>query len=75
MKIEITDDCMTLDNDGAIIATATRAGAGWAVTSWPLRILTRNEAITALTLAERLATGRGEDDPFVAAWREELARG
>jgi hypothetical protein len=35
--------------------------------------LTYNQAITALTLAERLATGHGDDDPFVVTWREELA--
>jgi hypothetical protein len=44
-----------------------------AVTGWP-RLLTRNEAITALVLAERLLAGYGDDDPFVAGWREELSR-
>jgi hypothetical protein len=33
----------------------------------------RNEAITALTLAERLAAGYGDDDPFVINWREKLS--
>ena len=32
----------------------------------------RSQAITALTLAERLAAGNGDDDPFVIAWRKEL---
>ena len=32
----------------------------------------RNQAITAMVLSERLATGYGEDDPFVLGWREEL---
>ena len=29
-------------------------------------------AITAMVLAERLAAGYGDDDPFVLGWREEL---
>jgi hypothetical protein len=32
----------------------------------------RDQAITALTLAERLAAGFGDDDPFVKSWRREL---
>ena len=32
----------------------------------------RNQAITAIVLSERLATGYGEDDPFVLGWRDEL---
>jgi len=32
----------------------------------------RNQAITAMVLAERLAAGYGDDDPFVIGWREEL---
>ena len=34
--------------------------------------VTRNQAITAMVLAERLAVGYGDDDPFVIGWREEL---
>jgi hypothetical protein len=37
----------------------------------PARLFSRNQAITALTLAERLAVGYG-DDTFVMAWRKEL---
>jgi hypothetical protein len=33
---------------------------------------TRDQAITALTLAERFAAGFGDDDPFVKTWRKEL---
>jgi hypothetical protein len=40
----------------------------------PARLFTRNEAITALTLAEQLAVGYGDDDPFVTGWRDELCR-
>jgi hypothetical protein len=35
-------------------------------------LFSRDRAITALTLAGRLAVGYGGDDPFVMAWREEL---
>jgi hypothetical protein len=34
--------------------------------------LGRNGAITALSIAERLAAGLGDDDPFVRSWHEEL---
>ena len=38
----------------------------------PAGCLTRNQAITAMVLAERLAAGHGDDDLFVIGWREEL---
>jgi integrase len=38
----------------------------------PGRLFTRNQAITAMVLAERLATGHSDDDLFVIGWREEL---
>jgi hypothetical protein len=77
MAIEIDDDkgWMSAEVDGSVVATAVRTDdTRWAVSTWPTS-LTRNQAITALTIAERLATGYGDDDPFVAAWREELADG
>jgi hypothetical protein len=74
MKIEITDESTKLHASEHIIATAARrADRQWEVSGWT-RPLTRNQAITALVLAERLAAGYGDDDPFVAGWREELAR-
>ncbi|MCW2946573.1 MAG: hypothetical protein JWR24_3290 [Actinoallomurus sp.] len=72
MTIKINEDSMSASVAGAVIATATRARDRWTVSIWP-NTLTYNQAITALTLAERLATGHGDDDPFVVAWREELA--
>lgn len=73
MEIEITDERMKLRACSLIIATAKRRSDGrWEVSDWP-RPLSRTQAITALTLAERLAAGYGDDDPFVAAWRNELA--
>ena len=38
--------------------------------SHPGRLFTRNRAITAMVLVERLAAGYGDDDPFVLGWRE-----
>jgi hypothetical protein len=79
MAIRIEDNFMALEVDGAVAATArySRHAAGdgngaWIVSTYPARLFTRNEAITALTLAERLAAGYGDDDPFVIGWREEL---
>ena len=36
------------------------------------RVYSRDQAITAMVLAERLAAGYGDDDLFVLGWREEL---
>ena len=74
MAITISEDRMLLTVDGAEVATATRVGDRWSVSTWQ-RPLTYNQAITALTLAERLSQGYGGDDPFVITWREELANG
>jgi len=41
------------------------------VSYYPGRLFTRNQAITAMVLAERLAAGYGDDDPFVIGWRAE----
>lgn len=73
MAVRINDDSMTLEINGEVVSAAACVGGRWRVTGWS-RLLTRNEAITALVLAERLAAGYGDDDPFVIGWREELAR-
>jgi hypothetical protein len=36
-------------------------------------LFTRNQAITAMVLAERLAAGYGDDDPVIG-WRQELGQ-
>ena len=72
--LKITDDLMVATHEGATIATATRTGKLWTVTTWP-HPLTRNQAITALTLAEHLASGNDENDPLSLMWREELTHG
>ena len=79
MAARIEDAFMTAEHDGRVIATARYSshaaadGQGaWVVSGWPGRLFTRNQAITAMVLAERLAAGHGEDDLFVIGWREEL---
>jgi hypothetical protein len=80
MAIRINDKSMSLEIDGHVVATARLSehaaanGRGtWIVSTHPARLFGRNEAITALTLAERLAAGYGDDDPFVRSWREEIS--
>jgi hypothetical protein len=66
MAININDDSMSLEVNGATVNAAIRLGSLWRVTGWP-RLLTRDEAITALALCRR---DRGVDlrrEPEVAA--------
>ena len=79
MSTKINDDSMSLEIDGRVIATAQFSehsaadGHGaWIVSCHLGRLLTRNQASTAMVLAERLAAGYGDDDPFMVGWREEL---
>lgn len=72
MTVRINDDSMAVVIDGVTRDRAERQGDLWRVDGWP-RLLTRNQAITALTLAEWLRSGRGPDSPHAAAWRAELA--
>jgi hypothetical protein len=73
MALHINDDSMSVEINGATVKAAVGLDHLWWVTGWP-RLLTRNEATTALTLAEWLLSGRSADAPCVAAWREELAK-
>jgi len=75
MAARIEDRFISAEYDRRVIATArysehTADGrhGGWTVSGWPNRLYTRNEAITAMVLAERLAAGYGDDDPFVIGW-------
>ena len=79
MAIQVADDFMALEVNEAVIATArfsqyaaADGNGAWIVSTHPARLFSRSQAITALTLAERLAAGFGEDDPFVVSWRKEL---
>jgi hypothetical protein len=79
MGARIDDEIMTAEHDGRVVETARYSaqaaadGQGaWVVSGLPRRLFTRNQAITAMILAERLAAGYGDDDVFVIGWREEL---
>jgi hypothetical protein len=79
MAARIEDHCMTAEHDGRVIATArysSQAAAdgqgAWIVSGLPHRLFSRDQAITAMMLAERLAAGFGDDDLFVIGWRQEL---
>ena len=79
MSTKIDNDSMAVEIDGRVIATAefreyaeADGHGAWIVSCHPGRLFTRNQAITAMVLAERLAAGYGDDDPFVIGWREEL---
>jgi hypothetical protein len=79
MSGRIEDDFMSAEYDGRVVATARcsshEAADGqeaWVASGLPRRLFTRNQAITAMVLAERLAAGFGDDDLFVIGWREEL---
>jgi hypothetical protein len=62
MSIKISDDFMSLEIDGKIIATATkRADNWWEVSYWP-RFFDRNQAITALAVTELLESGLDGND-------------
>jgi hypothetical protein len=79
MAARIEDDFMSAEYGERVIATAqcsSHDAAGgqkaWIVSGLPHRSFTRNQAITAMVLAERLAAGYADDDLFVIGWREEL---
>lgn len=79
MAIQVSEDFMALEVNGAVVVTArfsqhaaADGNGAWIVSAHPARLFSRNQAITALTLAERLAAGHGDDDPFVKSWRAEL---
>jgi hypothetical protein len=79
LPTKIDDDCMSLEIDGSVLAAAKLRDRGavggrgaWTVSSYPGRLFTRDQAITAMVLAERLAAGFGGDDLFVLGWQEEL---
>jgi hypothetical protein len=80
MAARIDYDYMTAEFGGRVIATARYSphaaadGQGaWIVSGLPRRLFTRNQTITAMVLAARLAAGYGDDDLFVIGWREELS--
>jgi hypothetical protein len=78
MTIRIYDDTITLKLDDRVATArfsqhaAADGNGAWIVSTHPARLFSRDQAITALTLAERLGAGYSDDDPFVIGWRKEL---
>jgi hypothetical protein len=72
MPIKIGEDCMCLEIDGTVLATARKRADGWWEASYWPRFFARNQAITALTITELLESGHDSKDPVVLALREEL---
>jgi hypothetical protein len=77
--IEIGDEYMIATIDGQVVATARWSwhaaadGHGaWIASTHPKRLLSQDKAISAMTLASLLATGRLDHDPRVIALRKEL---
>jgi hypothetical protein len=75
VALRITDERMVSDTtyhtaEWRPDAAADGTGA-WVSSRVPGRLLDRNAAVTALTLAEFEATGQG-DSPHAAGWRAEL---
>jgi hypothetical protein len=77
--IEINDEYTSLTVDGKVIATArisrhaAASGKGaWIVSTYPARLFTRDQAITALTIAELHETRYSDGHPLVVALQEEL---
>ena len=74
----IDGDFMGLDVDGAAAATArfsqdaADSNRAWIVSTCPARLLGRDQAITALTVAQLLEGGYLDEHPLVAALRKEL---
>jgi uncharacterized iron-regulated membrane protein len=74
MAIQVSDGFMALEVSGEVTATARfsqytaadRNGA-WIVSAHRARLFSRSQAITALTLAERLAVGFGDDDSHMVS--------
>lgn len=74
MSIRITDTRMTSEDFDTV--AERQPDGSWTVTGYLGRAFDRNQAITAMTLAEALATNPPPDSPLwphIAVWRTELA--
>jgi len=72
MLLRIEKESMSLEVEGRVSATAwssqhaaADSHGAWIVSCHPDRLLTRNQAITVLTVAELLEVGYSNDDPLV----------
>lgn len=74
MATTITEDSMTSDQTRH---TAARTADGWAVTWLPGRVLDRNQAVTAMTIAESVDAALDPHTtnrvwPHIGGWADEL---
>jgi hypothetical protein len=79
MAIHITGDTMILKVGDRVVATARFSGhaaadgnGAWIVSAHPARLFTRDQAITALTVAELGESAYPDGHPLVAALQVEL---
>ncbi len=73
MSLTITEKRMVLESGGVVIADArVRPDGRWQVSTWPEPV-DRNQAITALTVAELLKRGLSAGHPLMRTLRAELA--
>ena len=73
MMLTIASNRMVLHAEGVLLADATRRPDGrWDVSTWPVP-LSRDQAITALTITELLARGHPPDHPLVVTFCNEIA--
>ncbi|TVY99993.1 hypothetical protein EAS64_38555 [Trebonia kvetii] len=76
MPVTISDRTMTSDRSPHAARLAPGTQDHWEVSWLPGRRLTRNEAITAMTLAETCSTTAAPDPdrqwPFIEGWAAEL---
>ena len=77
--IEISDEYMIATVGGKVAATArwswhaaADGNGAWIASTHPKRLLSRDKASSAMTLASLLARGRTEEDQHVVLLREEL---
>jgi hypothetical protein len=64
MALRITRDAMTVETGNRVVATArfsehaaADGNGAWIVSTYPARLFTRDQAITALTVAELMGSG------------------
>ncbi|MFI7125958.1 hypothetical protein ACIBQ1_09710 [Nonomuraea sp. NPDC050153] len=71
MAIEIDDDAGRMSSDECDTVAVRRPDGGWTITG-RRGVYSRNQAITAMVLAERRAAGATDEDVFVQGWEAEL---
>lgn len=71
MSVTISDDTMTSDLTDTV-ATLIDPAAGWWTVTGRRGVYTRDQAITAMTIAEFQAHPHTDSEQFIAGWEREL---